>query len=256
MIKIVFFDIDGTLLPNESKEIPESTKKAIALLQQKGIKCVIATGRNRMEMENLPLNDLSFDAYLTMNGQLVFDKEYNIIDKHPISKEEMDVLAAIFKAKKIPFEFIGEKRRYINYVDDTVRFVRETTNGTVADIGKYRGENIYQINGFVDQKTRELLDDFLDYCDITSWNDQGIDIISKGGGKATGIKNFIEKFGYAVEETMAFGDGENDIGMLQTVGVGVSMGNGKDKVKEAADYVTDDVDKDGIYNALKHFELI
>ena len=256
MIKVIFFDIDGTLLPCNSKEIPESTIKAIKMAQANGIKCVIATGRNKMEMEKLPLKEIHFDAYLTMNGQLTFDKNFNVLDSHPIHSGEMEVLAQIFKAKKIPFELIGKDKHYINYVDDTVIHVRATTNGTVADIGTYEGEDIYQINAFVSQEQRKLLESFLDDCDITSWNDKGIDIISKGGGKSKGIKNFLKKFNIDSKEVMAFGDGENDIQMLKTAGIGVAMGNGKDIVKEAANYVTDACDQDGIYNALKHFELI
>ena len=256
MIEAIFFDIDGTLLPYTSKKIPESTVEGIKKLQEKGIRCIVATGRNQMEMEDLPLEVIQFDAYLTMNGQLTFDRNFNIIDAHPIHREEMEVLAQIFKAKRIPFELIGEYKRYINYVDDTVIYVRATTNGTVAPIGEYQGEDIYQINAFVDKEKRQLLESFLDDCDITSWNDKGIDIISKGGGKSKGIKNFLKKFNIKKENVMAFGDGENDIEMLKSVGVGVAMGNAKDSVKEIADYVTDDVTNDGIYKALEHFKLI
>ena len=67
---------------------------------------------------------------------------------------------------------------------------------------------------------------------------------------------FLEKEGLKRSQVMAFGDGENDIAMIKFAGVGVSMGNGKDALKAAAEYVTTSVDDDGIYNALKHFELI
>ena len=101
-----------------------------------------------------------------------------------------------------------------------------------------------------------MLDDLLDDCIITSWNDTGIDIISKHGGKAAGIQKFMDHYGFRLNETMAFGDGQNDIDMIRFVGTGISMGNGIDALKKAADYVTTDIDDDGIANGLRHFGLI
>ena len=66
----------------------------------------------------------------------------------------------------------------------------------------------------------------------------------------------IAHFGIKLEETMAFGDGGNDIDMLKHAGIGVAMGNAGDNVKEIADYITTSVDDDGITNALKHFNVI
>ena len=59
-----------------------------------------------------------------------------------------------------------------------------------------------------------------------------------------------------MEETIAFGDGGNDITMIEHAAIGVAMGNANKEVKEIADYITDDVDNNGIYNALKHFNII
>ncbi|MBQ1303281.1 MAG: HAD hydrolase family protein, partial [Erysipelotrichaceae bacterium] len=150
----------------------------------------------------------------------------------------------------------GEHKRYINYVDDVVIQTQAATHGTIPDIGEYKGEKIYQCLAFVNSEVRKKLEDLLDQCSITSWNDTGIDIIAKTGGKAAGIMKFLEKEGLKRSQVMAFGDGENDIAMIKFAGVGVSMGNGKDALKAAAEYVTTSVDDDGIYNALKHFELI
>ena len=73
---------------------------------------------------------------------------------------------------------------------------------------------------------------------------------------AVGIDKIIEHYGISLHETMAFGDGGNDMAMLRHAGIGVAMGNAGDEVKEAADYVTDSVDDDGVMNALRHFDVI
>ena len=66
----------------------------------------------------------------------------------------------------------------------------------------------------------------------------------------------LEKLNIKPEEMIAFGDSENDIDMIQLAGLGISMGNGTPECKAAADYVTDSIDQDGIWKALKHFNII
>ena len=69
-------------------------------------------------------------------------------------------------------------------------------------------------------------------------------------------QQIADRLGIDISETMAFGDGGNDESMLRAAGVGVAMGNALDSVKAHADYVTTDVDNDGVWNALKHFGII
>lgn len=71
-----------------------------------------------------------------------------------------------------------------------------------------------------------------------------------------GILTYLEKTGIEKDEIMAFGDAENDIDMLEYAGIGIAMGNGGEDVKAAADFVTRDIDDDGIAYALQHFGLI
>ena len=88
------------------------------------------------------------------------------------------------------------------------------------------------------------------------WHPDFTDMIPADGGKPRGIRCFMEHHGFSREQTMAFGDGGNDIAMLRFAGIGVAMGNANDEVKAVADYVTDDVDHDGIMNALLHFGIL
>ena len=91
---------------------------------------------------------------------------------------------------------------------------------------------------------------------MTRWHKNGIDLLDRQGGKVRGIREYLERRGILPEETMAFGDGDNDIEMLRFAGIGVAMGNASDAVKAQADYVTASVDEDGIALALQHFGLI
>ncbi|MBR5048818.1 MAG: Cof-type HAD-IIB family hydrolase [Erysipelotrichaceae bacterium] len=256
MIKVCFFDIDGTLLSHKTGQVPASTTRALRQLREKGIKTVISTGRSLEEMVKLPILEVPFDAYLTLNGQLCLDENYQMFAGTPIEEGDMEILISMFEAKRIPLVLIREDGRAINYVNETVIATQNSTHGTIPEVSTYNGEKVYQVLGFIPEKEKQLLRKTLDECDITSWNDTGIDIIAKGGGKDVGMQRYMDRMGYGKAETMAFGDGENDIPMLQYAGIGVAMGNAKEIVKQKADYITTDIDDNGIENALKHFGLI
>lgn len=256
MIKVIFFDVDGTLLSHKLEDVPKSTRRALRKLRKSGIKLVIATGRHISELLELPVSNMNFDGYLTLNGQLMLDETLHAYAGTPIDQGDMDVLVRIFESKHIPFKFIDEDGMYINYLDRSVMNTQMSTQGDIPEIGNYHGEKIYQIVAFLPEGQRQVLEDLLDDCKLTSWNETGIDIIPKEGGKSVGMKSYLDKNGFDRSECMAFGDGENDIEMLQFAGIGVAMGNANDTVKAAADYVTDSVDDDGVEHALKHFGLI
>jgi Cof subfamily protein (haloacid dehalogenase superfamily) len=257
-IKVIFFDVDGTLYSHSQQAIPQSTRDALAEVRAQGIQTVIATGRHKVDLQKLPTADLDFDGYLALNGQMVLDESMSLVTGKPIDAGEAEILAMAFKASKIPFVIITEDRKYMNYVDDLAQEAADKGTFIIPDEAEYvhHGENIFQLCAFVDDDQRALLDSILDQCDITSWSDTGIDIVPKGGGKAAGIARYLAAKDIKLEETMAFGDGENDVEMLKYVHIGVAMGNGVDDVREAADYVTAHIDDDGIAKALRHFGLI
>ena len=82
------------------------------------------------------------------------------------------------------------------------------------------------------------------------------EMMIKGVSKGAAIKDFMEAVGEPIENAYAFGDSTNDIEMLEIAGTAIAMGNGADLAKAVADYVTDTVDEDGLYNAMKHYKLI
>ena len=85
----------------------------------------------------------------------------------------------------------------------------------------------------------------------TNTNKAGVE-----SGKDRGMDAILEYLGIPLEQSMAFGDGENDLSMLRHAGIGVAMGTASQEVRQGADYVTGTVDEDGIVTALKHFGLL
>lgn len=261
MIKAIFFDIDGTLVSFNTHKISDSSKKAIKELKEKGIKVFIATGRIRMQVNNL--DSLEFDGYITANGHdcYVGDKE---IYRNGISKETIISLLDYLKnEEKFSCSIMTNDGIFINYIDDKVKKLSEGVDIEIPAVENFHEfveeniDNILQINIFVDEnKEKELMEKIFKDCESSRWHPAFADINKKGGGKAVGVDKIIEYYKIDISETMAFGDGGNDITMIEHCAVGIAMGNANDRLKKVADYITDSVDNDGIYNALKHFNII
>ncbi len=256
MIKTIFFDVDGTLVSHKTDSVPESTRKALKLLHENGYKLVLATGRDMSQLKKLPVKDLKFDGYLTMNGQLCLDGDGKEIFGNPIDEVDTEKMIELIKEKRVPITTIGKEGPYINFVTDQVIAAQKAVSSKVAPIGKYHGEEVYQFIAYGDRNELKTLVDELPNCKLSWWNEYAVDIISKNGGKLAGIKKYLELQNQTLDDAMAFGYGENDLEMLKAVKVGVAMSNGEEHVKQIADYVTTDINKDGIYNASMHYKLI
>ena len=256
MIRAAFFDVDGTLFSHKTKQIPPSTHAALKALKEAGILCIISTGRMIQEMDRLPMGDVAFDAYITMNGQLTRDENRKYLDSMPLEGEAKAYALELFRKKETPVILVEEDRLYLNFENQRVRDVQNAISSKLPPIGTYEGAPLYQACVYVTREEEGLLDPVADLCEISRWHPGGVDMIAKGGGKHTAILRYLEKNGILPEEIIAFGDGENDMGMLQLAGIGVAMGNAEEVVKQIADYVTADIDDEGIEKALKHFGLI
>lgn len=262
MIKAIFFDIDGTLVPFGSHGIPQEVKDAISEVRRKGIKVFIATGRHLRWIDNL--GDTEFDGYVTVNGAvcLLSDKE-TCIFRRTIPQTDIERVIPFSHESTIPFVAIPlDGDIFINRIDDGVRHVMKllrVAHIDVRDLDTINGREVVQMMAFGTEKERTdsgIFGEILTECEPTSWNPYFCDIIPRGSDKSVGIDKIIEYFNIPLSETMAFGDGGNDIGMLRHVAIGVAMGNADESVKEAADYVTTADTDHGVVNAFRHFGLI
>lgn len=256
MIKAAFFDVDGTLLSYKTKKVCASARAAIARLQEQGILCVVATGRHMIQFSKLPVADIPFDAFVMLNGQLVLDKEHHVLYHMPIEGKAKEFLVEKFNDHTYPAIIIEQNDMYLNCVTDHVEDVHQIISVAVPPLSAYRGGDIYQVCAYLRPEEEHLVDPIAQDCVMTRWHYGGLDIIAGGGGKMVGIKRYLDHVGIKPEEIIAFGDAENDLDMIRFAGIGVAMGNGKEEVKAAADFVTADIDDDGIEKALKHYNLI
>ena len=114
MIKAAFFDVDGTLYSHKSHQVPPSTREAIAKLRAKGIPCIIATGRHPIELAALPIEEIGFDAYLMLNGQMMLDQQKNVLFSVPITGKAKDLLVEQFQNNAFPLLITELDDMYIN----------------------------------------------------------------------------------------------------------------------------------------------
>lgn len=251
-IKAAFFDVDGTLVSPRYANVPFSTRQTLNELHRSGIKTFLATGRHALELKQMPVNSMRFDGYVTLNGQICLDEDKNMFYDSPICKQDIDVMIDAFKSKELPIMLVEKDRMYINFINDIVCKAQADIATPLPDIEEYHGSHlIYQFIAYCDNEEAQKLIDPLRNCKMTFWNPNAVDIISKNGGKIRGIQEMLRKYGIRKDEMIAFGDGENDLDMLEFSKIGVAMGNADDKVKEKADYITASVDDDGIQKAIK-----
>lgn len=256
-IKAVFFDIDGTLVSFKSHRIPDSAGRALDQLRAKGIKVFIATGRQLRYINNV--GDRVFDGYVTLNGSYCLAGRDKVIYKHSIDPADIESLIRFQKREPFPCALVVEEGTFQNYVDDSVRAVYRLLNFPEPEpcsMEEYRDKEVFQLIAFFTKEQEGRIMAALPHCEATRWNPLFADVIPAGSSKAVGIDKMIAHFGISLEETMAFGDGGNDIPMLRHAGIGVALGNAADEVKAAADYVTTSVDEEGVWNALAHFGLV
>lgn len=260
MKKIIFLDLDGTLWNFE--QIPDSALEAIKQARKNGHKVYTNTGRSKCEVPQL-LWDLNLDGYCFSAGsEIIIDNKQVLY--HPLAKR--DVLFIQHIAKNAGFSLEGSQMTFSNaknrermkqfHVDNRMgnRFL------SFPDISKMQEEDYAQIMKVsihfdsISQR-EEILKQLPDHLVFTNFMHLGGEITLKAFNKATAIQ-FVKDSYKEDYESVAIGDSDNDLTMLEYADISVAMGNGFDIVKEKADYVTDRIDNDGLYKAFKHLKLI
>ena len=255
--KMLFFDIDETLVSHKTFTIPESTKRAIKEAQDRGHLVFVNTGRTKSLIGD-DIKELGFDGYecgcgthIEVNDELVYSKTVNKdIYSDIISNLEKYNLNAVLE---------GEEAIYVrkDAPEDTLLTNLRRQNYPVK---LYDMDNMifnkmfirYDDNKDIDKFCEEIKDSF-DYID----HGRGTrEIIPKGHSKGSGIDFLLKQYNIDLRDTYAFGDSNNDIPMLEYVANSVAMGNGNPELFDKVTFVTKSIDEDGIEYALKHFKII
>ncbi len=258
--KAAFFDIDGTIW-NQENFIPESTIEAIRALRENGHLTFLCSGRGRGYIQSPRLLEIGFDGIVSGCGTLV---EY---DGKSIFYKRMDnelMAHTIRTVRAYGLRPILEGREYL-YMDDFefgkdpygVKLKREMGERLLTIEGEWGRWEVSKLACATEKGDRGGCFHALEqYYDFMIHNHAVLEMVPKGFHKGIGIAKACEYLGMDIQNTIAFGDSSNDLGMFQDVGFAVAMGNGSDVAKAAADYVTAELLDDGIWKACKHLGLI
>lgn len=258
--QICFFDLDGTLFSHQSDSVPASTLRSLSMLQKNQIPIVLATGRHFTELEQLEgTASIPFDAWIMLTGAYIADREKRKIASERIGEENLVILTDWLNLHNYSYIVVEEQVSYMNSYSDLARKVQDSIHTAlfpVMDLNRIHFHPVYQLTVFAPWNVAEELTKLVPAVRATQWHELGFDLSSVKAGKGNALRNVCEYFQVPVSASFAFGDNNNDLDMLKAAGTGIAMGNGSDEAKAAADYVTDDIDDDGIFHALHHFGLI
>lgn len=257
-IKIAFFDIDGTLVDMKKKVITPAMIETLKHLKENGIILCMATGRGPYLVPSFP--GIDFDVFLSYNASYCYTKD-EVIFSNPIPKE--DVKAVVENASEIhrPVFLAGVEGGGANGCDKDLADYFAIAKSKVNvldnfDFEKLMDKKVYQMMvGCYKEEYADILRD-VDGARITAWWTRAADITPANGNKGVGVRKILDYYHLDKENAIAFGDGTNDIEMLEAVGTGVAMGNATDDVKTVADAICGHVAEDGIYHYCKEQGLI
>ena len=277
MKKIIFLDVDGTLVDYENK-LPKSAVEAVKKARENGHRVYICTGRSKAEVPHEIWN-IGLDGMIGGNGSYVEDNGH-VVMHQKITSEQCKRAVDWFHEHGLEFylesnnglfasenfevrgqSVIQEYSKRKGKADFDKVTVRSAFHGMVFGGELYR-DDLNKISFVLDS-----YDDYLkakkDFPDleVNTWGGKGEtalfgDMGVKNISKKTAVYKLLEYLQADIKDTFAFGDAKIDIPMLECCAVGVAMGSGGDEIKAMADYVTDDVEKDGLYKAFVHFKLI
>lgn len=263
--KLIALDLDGTL-KNSKNKITDKTREALIKAQEKGVKVVLASGRPtpglRHEAKELRLDE--FGGYLlSFNGAHVCDYQ----TKETIYEQTLDMNDAK-KAYDRSKEFHLACMTYDNDIvisedidDEYVKVegnINDIALSRVSDFKVSLKDPIHKVlltgkPDYVAEIIDEFKEPFGDSLSIYRSAPYFIEIMAQGIDKAASLDRLVKYLNIKQEEVMAFGDGYNDLSMIEYAGMGVAMNNAVDGVKERANYVTLSNDEDGIAYALDKF---
>ena len=266
MPKAAFFDIDGTLVPYDTRCISQTDCEAVEALRKQGTLIFIVTGRHLCDIGNIPF---PVHGAVCGNGAQTYVVNYScahfcerdrfvLIDEHPIPKQQAMTIARIIAGNQIPSAASTHTRTLFgNLTRKNLEFIRRVNMPTPKedDIVKAAiNERIYSFCPFVSpEEEKNLFKDVLHELDTSRWCEEFCDINVRGLDKVVGIKKILGTYHISPAEIIAFGDGFNDIEMLKFAGRGIAMGTAADEVKSAADYITSSACDSGVSKWLSSF---
>ncbi len=261
--KMLFFDIDGTLIDCniDIYEITNTMRQTLDTLKEKGHDVFLATGRCECFIVD-GVSSYPFSGYVTCNGAHV---SYQGETLYKAVVPAQAIKATMKLCNEHHFNYYFESNDFI-YVRDKqdpkhIDFANNWGMKESCTVDDFDPDAVECYIGMIVVNSKDdipvMIEALSPYFDVQRHqSDYSFDLTLRGVSKAVGIKELVKAMNRDMKDTIAFGDGRNDIEMLETAAMGVAMGNAVPEAKAVADYVTDRIENEGITKALKNFDMI
>lgn len=255
--KIFFFDIDNTLLDHQTNRIPDSALQAVADLKRAGHTVAIATGRGYGHALEF-IEQIQPTYAIVQNGAQVM-KGTEIVCKTPLPQVGLTELFQLIESKGF---YYGINDGLIGHVSAQVPEVMIPMDSVEIafqnDLDFYRANEVFQGWLFFPEHLddiifTELRARFAQF-DYVRWHQTAVDVLPKGVNKMTGCDWVLSDAKIDVKNAFAFGDGLNDMEMLQGVGTGIAMGNAHPRLKAVANRIAEPIHQDGLARMLMQLQ--
>lgn len=258
----MFFDIDGTLVSDITESIPESAIRALQMAKENGHEIFINTGRTLCSVSS-GLIEIGFDGLLCGCGTYIIYHDEEILDLEIPEKRGYELVDEMFDCGMTGIAEgntdIYLPREITKYKD--IEDIRRRRAPWGLGLKKhledkdYRYDKLY-VGSDENSDTKRFFDFVKEDMDIVDRRNGMYEIIQKGYSKATAIEVVREHLGLSMDQIYVFGDSSNDMEMIQYADHAIVMGCHDKVLDPYAEYVTDTVENDGIYKAMKHYGLI
>ena len=260
--KIIFFDIDGTLVIEKEQIIPESTINALKKAKENGHLLFVNTGRPFCGLSK-DLYSLNFDGYICGSGTHIYLGEDILYEKN-IEKDRCFEIVEKLRECKIPAILEGKNSVYLDNQRTLIKELvemKEAFEGNGIDIVKtWDDENLDFSKLLIwinpESEEKEFFNFIRNDFNFIKLKENVFEVFQKGHTKATGIKRIQSHLTFDLNNCITIGDSNNDLSMFEYVPNSILMGNGDTTLSNKVSFITKRVEDNGIEHALKHFEII
>lgn len=264
-IKLLIFDIDGTILIQDENTVTPNVKKALNQAKENGYEVMIATGRHFRFIPQELLDDVDANYLVTVNGGCLVDKNGKVLKQHPMDQEELEKLVKLCDKSGVAIAFkckddIVVYTYYDMFVEGYVGLNSPFAKLLVDDT---KNRNYHKTIGpalgaflIGDHPTIHKMQDEFPKFTFARSHAVGYDVFMNETTKGSTVESFLYDNGFTWDNAITFGDAGNDIDMIKRASIGIALGNAPHYVQKEADFVSDTVENDGVVQALKHFKII
>lgn len=274
MVKLILLDIDGTLR-DERLGIPKSAITAIRECRKKKILVVICTGRSKATIPDDVLQ-IAFDGYITGGGNHIELHQKVLWDVY-FPQEMIMKCISVLRVANVGFALESANKVFMNKTAQEIlcsmneqkgNTLRSTDKQFIQEkikyednMAQYNKEPIHKLYLWGSHEVYQRIQDILGSSlylvqEEVNTNAKYYEIVQKGSDKGSAVQRIQEECGIRKEETLCFGDGQNDLDMFRCTHIKIAMSNGHEALKKKASSICEDIFEDGIYNELLRRKLI